>query len=86
MDPTRPGDQAEALAATRRILARLKLEILGDEDAPPGVFTGEDRELLEGDTAERQARTCGCSLPGTQRSARTRTPPSTSCASEPTNG
>ncbi len=54
MDPTRPGDQAEALAATRRILARLKLEILGDEDAPPGVFTGEDRELLEGDTAERR--------------------------------
>ncbi len=54
MDPTQPGDQAEALAATRRILARLKLEILGDEDALPGVFTGEDRELLEGDTAERR--------------------------------
>jgi len=35
-------------------VARLKLEILGDEDALPGVFTDEDRELLRGDTAERR--------------------------------
>lgn len=49
MEPTRVEDQARALAATRRIMAREKLELLGDEDAIPGVFTGEDRELLAGD-------------------------------------
>ena len=54
MDPTQPGARTEALAAPRRILARLKLEILGDEDALPGVFTDDDRELLKGDTAERR--------------------------------
>lgn len=46
--------QAAALAASRRILARLKLELLGDEDAMPGVFTEEDRELLAGDSEELQ--------------------------------
>ena len=53
-DPGDPGSQAEALAAARRILARLKLELLGDEDALPGAFTEEDRELLKDDSGEQQ--------------------------------
>ena len=77
MDPTQPGHQAGALAATRRILARLKLEILGDEDGVPGVLTGEDRELLGETRPSGGATTCGGSPPGTRRSAQTRTPHST---------
>jgi hypothetical protein len=54
MDPNQTKAQAEALAATRRMLAREKLEILGDEEVLPGVFTGEDRTLLEGDSEEQR--------------------------------
>ncbi len=54
MEPTRVEDQARAMAATRRIMAREKLELLGDEDALPGVFTEEDRDLLAGDEEELQ--------------------------------
>ena len=53
-DPREPEAQAEALVAARRILARLKLELLGDEDALPGIFTEEDRELLKDDSEEQQ--------------------------------
>ncbi|WP_047866684.1 hypothetical protein [Rubrobacter aplysinae] len=55
MDPGNSRDQAEAMAATRRIMARAKLEFMGDEDAVPGIFTEEDREFL-GDDSEEQER------------------------------
>lgn len=54
MDPNRSRDQAEAMAATRRIMARVKLEFMGDEDAVPGVFTEEDREFLAEDSEAQE--------------------------------
>ena len=53
MDPKDSRDQAEAMAATRRIMARAKLEFMGDEEAVPGVFTEEDREFLAEDSDEQ---------------------------------
>lgn len=54
MDPRSSRDQAEAMAATRRIMARAKLEFMGDEDAVPGVFTEDDREFLADDSEEQE--------------------------------
>ncbi len=54
MDPGNSRDQAEALAATRRIMARTKVEFMGDEDAVPGIFTEEDREFLSEDSEEQE--------------------------------
>ena len=52
MDPGGTEDQARALAATRRILAVVRLEAAdGDE----GSLTDGDRELLEGYDAESVA-------------------------------
>lgn len=48
MDPTSTEDQAEALSATRRALARIELAIFH------GFCTVEDRELLEDDSERRQ--------------------------------
>ena len=53
MEPKDSRDQAEAMAATRRIMARAKLEFMGDEDTVPGVFTDEDREFLGEDSDEQ---------------------------------
>lgn len=55
MDPNRSQDQAEAMAAARRIMARAKLEFMGDEDAVPGIFTEEDREFLGEDSEEQES-------------------------------
>lgn len=55
MEPRSSRDQAEAMAATRRIMARVKLEFMGDEDAVPGIFTEEDREFLDEDSEEQEA-------------------------------
>lgn len=54
MDPKDSRSQAEAMAATRRIMARAKLEFMGDEDAVPGVFTEEDREFLAEDSEQEE--------------------------------
>lgn len=54
MDPNSSREQAEALATTRRILARAKVEFMGDEETVPGVFTEEDRELLSEDSDEQE--------------------------------
>lgn len=54
MDPQSSRDQAEAMAAARRIMARAKLEFMGDEDAVPGVFTEDDREFLADDSDEQE--------------------------------
>ncbi|QIN80962.1 hypothetical protein GBA65_21105 (plasmid) [Rubrobacter marinus] len=45
MDPERTEDQAKALAATRRILAVMRLEAAGGEEA---ALTDRDRQLLAG--------------------------------------
>jgi hypothetical protein len=50
MDPERTEAQAEALLATRRILARLKLELLESGEDLASELTEEDRELLAHDT------------------------------------
>jgi hypothetical protein len=55
MDPRDSRDQAEAMAAARRIMARAKLEFMGDEDAVPGIFTEEDREFLGEDSEEQES-------------------------------
>jgi hypothetical protein len=53
VDPERTQAQAEALLATRRILARLKLELLeSGEDLASGL-TEEDPELLAHNTQWR---------------------------------
>ncbi len=53
MDPERTQAQAEALLATRRILARLKLELLeSGEDLASGL-TEDDPELLAHNTQWR---------------------------------
>ena len=52
MDPERTEAQAEALLATRRILARLKLELLETGEDLAGELTEEDR-LLAHDTEWR---------------------------------
>lgn len=49
MDPERTEAQAEALLATRRILARLKLELLESGQALASELTQEDREVLAHD-------------------------------------
>jgi hypothetical protein len=53
MDPQRAEAQAEALLATRRILARLKLELLESGEDLASERTEEDRELLAHDTRWR---------------------------------
>ena len=53
MDPERTEAQAEALLATRRILARLKLELLETGEDLAGELTEEDRQLLAHDTEWR---------------------------------
>jgi hypothetical protein len=53
MDPQRTEAQAEALLATRRILARLKLQLLEGGEDLASDFTKEDRELLAHDTEWR---------------------------------
>lgn len=50
MDPERTEAQAEALLAMRRILARLKLELLETGEDLAGELTEEDRQLLAHDT------------------------------------
>jgi hypothetical protein len=53
VDPERTQAQAEALLATRRILAKLKLELLeSGEDLASGL-TEEDPELLAHNTQWR---------------------------------
>lgn len=42
------------MAATRRIMARTKIEFMGDEEAVPGIFTEEDREFLGEDSEEQE--------------------------------
>ena len=54
MEPRSSRDQAEAMAATRRIMARVKLEFMGDEDVVPGIFTEDDREFLSEDSEEQE--------------------------------
>lgn len=51
MDPTQTGSQARALASTRRILAVMKLEVSGSEEA----LTEHDRDLMKGYDAEQLA-------------------------------
>ena len=46
MDPERTEAQAEALLATRRILARLKLELLETGEDLASELTEEDRQML----------------------------------------
>ena len=53
MDPQRAEAQAEALLATRRILARLKLELLESGEDLASERSEEDRELLAHDTRWR---------------------------------
>jgi hypothetical protein len=53
VDPERTEAQAEALLATRRILARLKLELLENREDLASELTEEDRELLAHDTRWR---------------------------------
>ncbi len=53
MDPEQTEAQAEALLATRRILARLKLELLESGEDLASELTEEDRELLAHDTQWR---------------------------------
>jgi hypothetical protein len=53
VDPERTEAQAEALLATRRILARLKLELLESGENLASELTQEDRELLAHDTEWR---------------------------------
>ena len=51
MDVSRTDLQARALASTRRILAVIKLEVSGSEDA----LTEQDRDLIKGYDAEQLA-------------------------------
>lgn len=51
MDLTQIGSQARALASTRRILAVMKLEVSGSEEA----LTEHDRDLMKGYDAEQLA-------------------------------
>ncbi len=53
VDPERTQAQAEVLLATRRILARMKLELLERGEELAKEFTDEDREVLEHDTEWR---------------------------------
>lgn len=55
MDPSRNESQARALAATRRIMAVMRLEVSGDG----GALTEQDRSLLEGYDSERLAGDLG---------------------------
>ena len=61
MDPERTEAQAEALLATRRILARLKLDLLESGEDLASELTEEDRQMLAHDTqgrAEDDLRVC----------------------------
>ncbi len=49
MDPSRNESQTRALAATRRIMAVMRLEVSGGG----GALTEQDRSLLEGYDSER---------------------------------
>ena len=53
MDPEQTEAQAEALLATRRILARLKLELLESGEDLAGELTEEDRQMIAHDTEWR---------------------------------
>jgi hypothetical protein len=53
VDPDRTEAQAEALLATRRILARLKLELLENREDLASELTEEDRQMLAHDTEWR---------------------------------
>jgi hypothetical protein len=53
VDPERTEAQAEALLATRRILARLKLELLESGEDLASELTEEDRQMLVHDTVWR---------------------------------
>ncbi|MDQ3793661.1 MAG: hypothetical protein M3341_13755 [Actinomycetota bacterium] len=53
MDPERTEAQAEALLATRRILARLKLDLLESGEGLASELTEEDRQMLAHDTVWR---------------------------------
>ncbi len=68
MDPERTEAQAEALLATRRILARVKLELLESGENLASELTEEDRELLAHDTRSGAPRMIyGFSPNGTRR-------------------
>jgi hypothetical protein len=53
VDPERTEAQAEALLATRRILAKLKLELLENREDLASELTEEDRQMLAHDTEWR---------------------------------
>jgi hypothetical protein len=53
MDPEQTEAQAEALLTTRRILARLKLELLESGEDLAGELTEEDRQMIAHDTEWR---------------------------------
>jgi hypothetical protein len=53
VDPERTKAQAEALLATRRILARLKLELLESGEDLANELADEDRQMLAHDTQWR---------------------------------
>lgn len=53
MEPQESEDQAAALLASRRILARMKLELVDRGEASSELFTDQDRELLRADTESR---------------------------------
>jgi hypothetical protein len=53
VDPERTKAQAEALLATRRILARLKLELLESGEELANELADEDRQMLAHDTQWR---------------------------------
>jgi hypothetical protein len=66
MEPEQTEVQAEALLATRRILARLKLDLLESGEDLASELTEEDRELLAHDTRSGAPKmTCGSSPSGT---------------------
>lgn len=56
MDPERTEDQAKALAATRRILAVMRLEATGGEEAS---LSDRDQELLADYDAQGLAEDLG---------------------------
>lgn len=52
VDPNSTEAQAQALTASRRILARIRQDIASDEDQPSGNLSEEDREILAEDSEE----------------------------------
>ena len=65
MDPQRAEAQAEALLATRRILARLKLELLESGEDLASERTEEDRGCSRTTRGGAPKMTCGSSPSGT---------------------